>query len=169
MGRTRKHDTGLPERVYERRGSFFYVRDGKWTNLGKDRASAIEAAFALNIPPTSDQRAVADYAYRVLARARQNAKGRRGILFDLTKEDVLALLHEANWRCAVTRTPFILDAVGTRGDRPLAPSIDRKDSTKGYTRENCRIVCVAANFAMNRWGDWVLRTMLTHMHRAKEN
>lgn len=42
MGRRRKDDSqGLPQRVYLRRGTFFYVHPaGKWENLGKDLAAA---------------------------------------------------------------------------------------------------------------------------------
>jgi integrase len=42
VGRKRKDDSqGLPQRVYLRRGSFFYVhRSGKWENLGHDLAAA---------------------------------------------------------------------------------------------------------------------------------
>lgn len=46
--------------------------------------------------------------------------------------------------------------VVSKGRRPLAPSIDRIDSSLGYTRQNCRIVCAAVNYAMNVWGEDVL-------------
>jgi hypothetical protein len=45
--------------------------------------------------------------------------------------------------------------------RPFAPSIDQIEATNGYTLENARIVCVAANFAMNQWG---LSTLLRVAH-----
>lgn len=53
MGRKRKDDSqGLPERVYLRRGTFFYAhRDtGKWENLGKDLATAKKRADHYNDP-----------------------------------------------------------------------------------------------------------------------
>lgn len=42
MGRRRKDDSqGLPQRVYLRHGSFYYVHlSGKWENLGRDLATA---------------------------------------------------------------------------------------------------------------------------------
>lgn len=40
--------------------------------------------------------------------------------------------------------------------RPWYPSIDRIDSRKPYTAENCRVVCVAVNVAMGEWGIGVL-------------
>jgi hypothetical protein len=105
------------------------------------------------------------FALRLLAVARGNAKRRRGLPFSLTQADVLQLLRSAGWRCSVTRTPFSLDRVGNQ--RPYAPSIDRIDSAVGYVPENCRIVCVAANMAMNTWGESVLRTLALHMTRAR--
>ena len=53
MGRRRKDDSqGLPERVYMRSGSLYYVhRDtGKWENLGKDLAAAKKRAEHYNDP-----------------------------------------------------------------------------------------------------------------------
>jgi integrase len=43
MGRRRKHNKHLPERVYLRGGSYFYVvpDSGKWVNLGRDYAKAM--------------------------------------------------------------------------------------------------------------------------------
>jgi integrase len=53
VGRKRKDDSlGLPERVYVRRGSFYYVhRDtGRWEPLGKDLAAARKRAEHYNDP-----------------------------------------------------------------------------------------------------------------------
>jgi integrase len=53
VGRKRKDDSqGLPERVYLRRGTFFYAhRDtGKWENLGKDLGAARKRAEHYNDP-----------------------------------------------------------------------------------------------------------------------
>jgi hypothetical protein len=105
------------------------------------------------------------YAGALVARARVNARNRRNLPFELTKDDVLALLAECKWKCAVTRTPFSFEKI--RNQRPFAPSIDRIDCDAGYVKTNCRIVCVAANYAMNTWGESVLRTMAKHMNRAK--
>ncbi len=53
MGRKRKDDSqGLPQRVYLRSGSFYYVHPttGKWENLGKDLAAAKKRAEHYNDP-----------------------------------------------------------------------------------------------------------------------
>lgn len=42
MGRRRKTDKHLPQRVYQRGGSYYFVdTDGKWHNLGKDYQKAL--------------------------------------------------------------------------------------------------------------------------------
>lgn len=56
MGRKRKDDSqGLPERVYLRHGSFFYVHrgTGKWENLGKDLTVARKRAEHYSDPTGS--------------------------------------------------------------------------------------------------------------------
>jgi hypothetical protein len=49
---------------------------------------------------------------------------------------------------------FDITERGERHERSsiYAPSLDRLDPTAGYSRENCRLVSVGINFAMNRWG-----------------
>ena len=43
---------------------------------------------------------------------------------------------------------------------PFNPSIDRIDSKKGYTKNNCRLICVALNLAIKEWGEDVFREIL---------
>jgi len=51
MGRKRKTDTGLEQRVYERSGAYYYVhRDGRWENLGRTKAQANDRARLYNDP-----------------------------------------------------------------------------------------------------------------------
>lgn len=107
-----------------------------------------------------------DAGWMVIYRtARRNAL-KRGIPFDLTTGDFKQMVDEARYQCAITGIIFECgDAQGQR--RPWFPSIDRIDSSKGYTKENCRLVCVAVNLAMNVWGEDVLNRIVRAI--AKRN
>lgn len=50
--------------------------------------------------------------------------------------------------CSFTGLPFELVA-----HSPWYPSVDRIDSTKGYTKDNCRLVVAMYNYMKNRWTD----------------
>lgn len=96
---------------------------------------------------------------RIRARERSQVRGQE---IEITTEDVYLMLVDSGARCAVTGIALDLSPPtdGQKKRRPWAPSIDRIDSTKGYTKNNSRIVCCAANFAMNMWGEGILVKML---------
>ncbi|MCL6557215.1 MAG: tyrosine-type recombinase/integrase [Firmicutes bacterium] len=53
MGRTRKTRKDLPERVYQRRGAYYFVdRAGKWHGLGKEFPAAMVEYAKLNAMPS---------------------------------------------------------------------------------------------------------------------
>lgn len=88
----------------------------------------------------------------LFVQSRKNAKA-RGHAFDLTPDHFRALLARADGACMLTGIPFDLDLkVGASDKRPYAPSLDRIDARRGYEPGNVRLVCVAVNLAMNRWG-----------------
>lgn len=92
------------------------------------------------------------YAMRVMSKARGRAV-ERGIDFLITKDDMRAMLLRSGGKCEVTKIPFDNNyrPAGSRA-RPYAVSIDRIDSGKPYTPDNCRLVCVAVNYALGEWG-----------------
>lgn len=65
---------------------------------------------------------------------------------DLTNEWIKEKIKEG---CVLTGVSFNLEDV----KHPFAPSIDRIDSNKGYTKDNCRLVVMIANYAKNMWDD----------------
>jgi hypothetical protein len=70
----------------------------------------------------------------------------------------LAHVPDQGGRCLLSGIPFspepfFNDSLVTR---PFAPSLDRLNGAWGYQRDNVRLVCTIANFAMNRWGETVL-------------
>lgn len=84
---------------------------------------------------------------------------RRGIEFNLTVEFLEELIKKNNYKCALTGIPFDLAKDINYRVRPWCPSIDRIECSKGYVRENVRIVSNAANLARNEFGDNVLFDM----------
>ncbi len=84
----------------------------------------------------------------------RNSKMRK-IPFELTADDVREMMLATNGQCQVTGIKFDMHKMDGMRVRPWSPSIDRIDSTKGYTKNNCRIICTAANLSINQWGDEV--------------
>jgi len=56
-------------------------------------------------------------------------------------------------KCELSGLDFDLGGPAAGMSRnPYAPSIDRIDSGKGYTKDNCRVVLLAVNMGLNQWG-----------------
>ena len=83
-----------------------------------------------------------------------------GIPFELSMHDVEILLAVSKSRCAVTGHEFNFGRYGNTKKRPFVPSIDRIDSSRGYSIDNCRIVCSITNIAMNAWGEHPLKSLI---------
>lgn len=66
MGRHRQHDRHLPERVYVRRGAYYYATPaGPWEPLGRDLATAL-AKYSSFVTPAGAPRTFADVLDRYL-------------------------------------------------------------------------------------------------------
>ena len=78
---------------------------------------------------------------------------------DLTEDVARSIWRRCKGRCELTGIPFDFAKLDGCRRRPFMPSIDRIDCAKGYTVENIRVVCTAANLAMNQWGEDVLFRM----------
>lgn len=85
------------------------------------------------------------------------AARRRKPDYSLSACDERELVVRAQGHCELTGIPFCFDRkIDGWSRRPYAPSLDRIDSAEGYKPSNVRLVCVAANLAMNQWGEDVL-------------
>ena len=73
---------------------------------------------------------------------------KKGWAFDLTNEWYRQIVDLGV--CQKTGLPFVMDK-GSRS--PFQPSVDRIDSSRGYTRDNCQIVCLIFNFAKNKFAE----------------
>jgi hypothetical protein len=79
---------------------------------------------------------------------------------EFSEADLRHLWQQCGGGCAMTGLPFLETQIGTgRARRPYAPSLDRIDPEKPYSRANCRLFCMAVNFALNAFGDDVFLTM----------
>lgn len=90
---------------------------------------------------------------RFAKKAHDNAFARankRAMEYGLSKQIIVQMMEDQGYLCAVSGLPFSLE--WGAGKNPFAPSLDRKDNSKGYTRENARLVLSAVNFGMNVWG-----------------
>ena len=92
--------------------------------------------------------------HSLYSRTKSRAK-RKSWEFDLTLE---WLKEKYNKRiCEATGIPFSLEKIENPNDsealikRPFAPSIDRIDSTKGYTQSNCQLVTWQYNQMKYLW------------------
>lgn len=94
---------------------------------------------------------------QMLRGAKTRAK-ERSLPCDLTRAEILALLHKQGARCALTGIYFDLRK-GSTTRRPWAPSLDRLDNGLGYFLANIRIVCAIANTARSDWPDSVFVKM----------
>jgi hypothetical protein len=83
----------------------------------------------------------------IISKARAKKKNLEYELDDTILQTLSTLQNDC---CALTNIPFDLKSNGFRY-RPFAPSIDRKDSGKGYTYDNIQIVCVIVNKAKNEY------------------
>ena len=74
--------------------------------------------------------------------------------------------------CEMTGLPFDLETGKSIGRfNPYGPSIDRIVPGSNYTPENCRMVIMAINVAMNAWGEEFYRKIATahFKHRRTKN
>lgn len=162
---------GLPPRLHLKSGRYYYVKRGPkgnlvWTGLSRNLSEALEQHRLLEAGKAVDAfeqyEAPAHWLGHVAKSLHDQARRRAAeadILFALTVDDVVAMGMATNWRCAVTGVKFSRDRQEDAAVRPFMPSIDRIKSSGGYTPSNCRLVCSAANFAMNEWGQGVLHEL----------
>lgn len=142
-------------------------REDVMTYMAGGKGNAIFANYEdLNKLPISTKRSAADMALSEIYTRHKRRATKVGIKWDLTKIEIASLITRADGRCEVTGVEFSNHKIGSSNRRPYTPSIDRIDSSKGYTLNNCRLVCVATNLAMNEWGEEVLVVLARSM---KEN
>ena len=61
--------------------------------------------------------------------------------------------------CKVTGLPFTMEPNKNGRTSPLSPSLDRIDSSKGYTEDNVQVVVWIYNNAKSHWGVGALHAL----------
>ena len=74
----------------------------------------------------------------------------------LKAADLAMLLRRSGGQCEITGIPFDLSRSAKGHTPPFHPSIDRRDSSLGYTYQNCRVVCLCVNLCIRDWGEVVM-------------
>jgi len=94
----------------------------------------------------------------LLARARTRAT-ERGMDFTITKEDIII----------PDKCPLLgIDIIPKAKDRTHSPSLDRKDSTKGYTPDNIWVVSSRANTLKNDATIKELKMLVENLENARK-
>ena len=96
----------------------------------------------------------------LLQQAKIRAK-KSGVLCTITLNDLLELFPK-DGKCPVFKTDLYWGSSG-KGNREHSPSIDRKDSTKGYTKDNIKIISWAANRKKSNSTIAELKALLNYM------
>ena len=106
----------------------------------------------------------------LLTRARIGAV-KRGIPFEITIEDIYEVAKRQNYRCAYTDWPLAFPGpkwYTPSVPKPIRASVDRIDSSKGYTPDNIQIISLMANQAKNNFTEAEFRqfcaAVCTHNH-----
>lgn len=94
---------------------------------------------------------------KVMRNRQASRAAKKSMTFNVTEEYLLELLVRCQFRCTVSGIPFSWETEPKRMGK-WTPSLDRIDNAEGYVQGNVRLVVLAANLAMNRWGyDCLLR------------
>lgn len=146
-------------------GYFWKPKDSRQTvKLGESRKEATQGylRWIANRKQTKKQKIKHDSR---MSRAKHQlfgsmmARAREKDTRALTKDEFNAIWNRANGRCEITGIRFGFYEGSIGGRRPWSPSLDRIDSSKGYTPDNCRLVCTCVNLAMSEWPDDVFLRM----------
>lgn len=88
-------------------------------------------------------------------RAARTRSRKRSWEFDLTADWALNKAKDQGFRCSLTGLPFFAESGAKSKVHPFTPSLDRIDCSRGYTKDNVRVVVWAINAMLLDWGEEV--------------
>lgn len=90
----------------------------------------------------SYERSHESFLRHLVVRGKRLNKSGKKKEFDVTPDQVIDILHQQQFRCAITGV-----LMAHRFNDPKAVSIDRIDSSRGYVSDNVQLVCRWVNIA----------------------
>lgn len=125
---------------YEANPGIYQTASTRWKDANvEDQVAKRKAQY--------DRRKREEREVSALIGARNRAK-QKGLEFNLTKEWV----KSRGSNCELSGLPFRPEYDGVHDRNPFAPSVDRIDSSKGYTKENSRLIFSCLNMGLGQWG-----------------
>ncbi len=129
--------------IYLSEDSFDINKNGRWFRNFKDRRckSCKKKQYEkrrVESRGSGIERLVVERYCSIRERAKKN-----GWIVDFDKDYLLELWEKQNHLCALTKIE--MTALLFNGRTPTNMSVDRIDSTKGYTKDNIQLVCMAVN------------------------
>lgn len=119
------------------------------------RATSTEKGATYNRTKTAEYRKTPKGRAKLLLFFATRRARDAGLNFELSESEVSEKIMRG--RCEATGLPFDLEPGPFRHHaNPWAPSLDRRDSSKGYTPDNVQVVCAAYNYAKSEWSVDVL-------------
>jgi len=149
---------GLPRHVYLRKGLPYLEKVGLGCHRlhGDVGSSEFEEQYLslMNAFEASQRRGLLtptgeDHFVAMERQARLRAS-KYGRDYTLPKGWMKAQYHAQSGKCAITGKLMVKDR---DKHAPWAPSIDRLDSAKGYTPDNCRLIGYIVNCAKNQFSE----------------
>ncbi len=104
------------------------------------------------------------YARQLIKSAKKRAK-KNGREISISKEWVKERLEKGV--CEVTGVKFLYNKKEKYKSAPYVPSLDRIDSTKGYTPDNTQVVCNFFNICKWQWDHEDFTKILKYLEKVK--
>lgn len=170
-----KADYGLKMATFTQRKDkwFVQIRRKGFPSISKSFSEKVDAeAFAVKIEndialevsnfastPSAYKLPVTNRDLLLIYKSSKKRSSSSGLEHTLTEAEFMDKFNETDGKCTLSGLFFSGGKSDSWRVRPFFPSLDRIDSTKGYTKDNVRFVSTAVNLALSDWGDEILKTI----------